>query len=67
MIHTYPTLLHVPCKATGRHQSHILPGLPTDYSVIELPKGFFTVRNQRGQWLYFAAGPVEALQSQVPF
>lgn len=50
VIQTYPTLLHAPCKATGRHQAHILPGLPTDYSVTELPKGYFPVRDQRGQW-----------------
>ena len=67
VIHLYPTLLCIPCKATGRRDEHVLPGQPADYSVAELPQGFFTVRDQRGQWLYFGAGPVELIQSPAPF
>lgn len=67
VIHTYPTLLQVPCRVTGWHQAHILPGLPADYSVTELPKGFFTVRSSCGKWIYFGEGPIEVVRSPAPF
>lgn len=67
MIHEYPTLLRIPCRVTGWCQAEILHGLPADYSVTELPPGFFTVRDARGQWLYFGEGPVEVVRSPAPF
>ena len=67
VIDTHPTLLRIPCRETGRRDEHILPGLPAEYSVAELPQGFFTVRDPRGQWLYFGAGPVEVVRSPAPF
>ena len=63
----FPTLLRAPGQHGRPHLELIIPGEPQRYSVVEMPSGFFTVRDACGQWIYFGAGPIEVVRSPAPF
>lgn len=62
----HPTLLYVPHR-TYQREERILQGQPTDYTVFEVFPGHFTVRDARGECIYFGEGPVEVVRSPAPF
>lgn len=63
----HPTFLRTPGKRGRFPLERILPGPPARYSVVEMPKGFFTVRDAEGRRLHFGRGPVAAVRSPAPF
>lgn len=63
----HPTLLRTPGKRGRFPLERILPGPLARYTVVEMPKGFFTVRDALGARVYFGRGPSEVLRSPAPF
>lgn len=63
----HPSLLRMPGKRGRFPLERILPGPPARYSVVEMPKGFFTVRDALGVRIYFGRGPVTVVSSPAPF
>lgn len=63
----HPTLLRKPGKHGRFTLERILPDPPARYKVVEMPKGFFTVRDAQGARIHFGRGPVEVVRSPAPF
>ena len=47
--------------------SRLLPGSPARYSVAEMSKGFFTVRDSAGTQIHFGRGSVAVVRPSAPF
>ncbi len=63
----HPTLLRTPGKRGRFPLERVLSELPAHYSVVEMPKGFFTVRDAQGARIHFGRGPVAVERSPAPF